>query len=725
MDGVSERNGYKLKYCKDVTLHNLAYADDLSIVASSIRANQSSLDLTDSFMAWTRTMAAKPRKCKSLAFKYWCAGDDKAGRKRLLDRRYAPFDPELTIAGKPVGFIAHDYFKFLGWKVYHHLREDDQKAQVMSDFENNMNLVDASPVHGFMKLWLYQHYVVAYLAWPFMVYDLSVSWVTKLQVIANRYLKVWAGLYKRAVTSALYRCRTDLGLGLCSLVDFYKRLKVNQVSLLKFSPDPALNSIYAAMLTRHQTFSDWWRPSPVLERLDSQVDHKLRFNGQTDRLGLGYMRGRYATSLTTAQRKVWIMDFLSTELMAAYKIQDMNKAMQGCFLRFGDALPFDLSWRHLIGTRNPRLIRWVLNATINSVVTPDLRKLWGLCHSAKCPLCDHKQASLFHILSGCRVALAQRRYTWRHDSVLITLQDPLTAHIDVHNKAPPSVAARKILFVSSARKVDKKRSKVKLSPVSLLGTAPDWKLQIDFTTSPTPFPAHICATDQRPDIVLYSDSTRTVILIELTCPAEENIADARFRKTIKYTELKDQIVDCGWSCHLKTIEVGVRGLVSASVPRALRSLGFSNAATRDLSRKVSLACARCSLAIYQCHRTKHWTWRSLVKIGPVSPHGDELQRPVTRNQRGEAKLLEKHNATPQAVEAPVSVSKRVTWLDFSGGALLDIRTYELTQLEIQLKRDCVRQVLELRKQNILADRLEKELFMDSRTLTQEDLLAYS
>ena len=51
--------------------------------------------------------------------------------------------------------------------------------------------------------------------------------------------------------------------------------------------------------------------------------------------------------------------------------------MQGCILRFTDAEPFDLSWRHLIGTRNPRLITWVLNASINSVVTPDLRKLWG------------------------------------------------------------------------------------------------------------------------------------------------------------------------------------------------------------------------------------------------------------------------------------------------------------------------------------------------------------
>ena len=58
-----------------------------------------------------------------------------------------------------------------------------------------------SAVHGFMKLWIYQHYVVASLAWPLSVYDLDVSWVENLQSIANRYLKRWAGLYSRAVIS--------------------------------------------------------------------------------------------------------------------------------------------------------------------------------------------------------------------------------------------------------------------------------------------------------------------------------------------------------------------------------------------------------------------------------------------------------------------------------------------------------------------------------------------
>ena len=84
-----------------------------------------------------------------------------------------------------------------------------------------------------------------------------------------------------------------------------------------------------------------------------------------------------------------------------------------------------------------------------------------------------------------------------------------------------------------------------------------------------PSRAHICATDIRPDIVI-TDSFGTVILVELTCPAEENIADARFRKSIRYADLKDQIKESGWTCHLKTIEVDTGGLAAASVPCLLR-----------------------------------------------------------------------------------------------------------------------------------------------------------
>ena len=46
-----------------------AYADNLEIITSSPEGNQILLNETDQFLTWTKTMNAKPTKCKSLACK--------------------------------------------------------------------------------------------------------------------------------------------------------------------------------------------------------------------------------------------------------------------------------------------------------------------------------------------------------------------------------------------------------------------------------------------------------------------------------------------------------------------------------------------------------------------------------------------------------------------------------------------------------------------------------
>ena len=45
-----------------------------------------------------------------------------------------------------------------------------------------------------MKLWLYQHYLLAHLSWPFLIHDLPVSLANDLQKKSNLTLKRWAGI---------------------------------------------------------------------------------------------------------------------------------------------------------------------------------------------------------------------------------------------------------------------------------------------------------------------------------------------------------------------------------------------------------------------------------------------------------------------------------------------------------------------------------------------------
>ena len=619
---LTPSHGYALKSTK-VMVHDLSYADDLTIVTSAPKFNQASLSVVDEFLRWSRTMAAKPAKCKSLAFKKWRPGDP---FEPLVEKSFAPFDPNLTISDEPVGFIGYDHFKFLGWKVNHELSEKDQKEDIELTLRRLLETVDASFVHGFMKLWLYNHYIVLKLAWHLYVYDLNVSWVKlRLVPLANRYLKKWAGLYKRSIVSVLYRPKEQYGLGLQSLLVFYMKLQVNKAFLLKYSKDRVLNDIYSALLKRQSEMKRVWHAAPFLESIEQHVDFRTAFAGQTDRRGLGSVEKRYVKSPSISERKGLVQEHLLQLMHDTWTVQDADKVVQGAYLKFGKTIPFDLSWTHLIYSKNPRLIRFVLNASTNSVVTPYLRSLWDPSVPSQCPLCNHPSAGLTHILAECKTALKDERYTWRHDSVLYNIEFFLREHLRKHNESPAEkVETEKLISFVPARKNAKDselpQEAIKASPPNSLAAARDWQMLVDYTKSPICFPVHICVTDQRPDIILWSDSARKVILIELTCPLEENISDAFYRKQSRYALLKDQIQtpddlsDVSWECKVWPIEVGARGHVAQSASRALHSLGFSRTRANVVLRTLAQAAARASFAIWKHRHTREWEWFPLIKL---------------------------------------------------------------------------------------------------------------
>ena len=65
--------------------------------------------------------------------------------------------------------------------------------------------------------------------------------------------------------------------------------------------------------------------------------------------------------------------------------------------------------------------------------------------------------------------------------------------------------------------------------MKLLNGASDWKLSADLKTS-LQFPVHIFQIKKRPDIVAGSVSKKSVLLIELTVPWEENRKEAHEKK---------------------------------------------------------------------------------------------------------------------------------------------------------------------------------------------------
>ena len=165
-----------------------------------------------------------------------------------------------------------------------------------------------------------------------------------------------------------------------------------------------------------------------------------------------------------------------------------------------------------------------LNASVNWLITPNSLKLWGLTTSAACPLCNAEKCTMHHILSNCAFAFEGQRYTWRHDSILLHIESFLKNHIQRINKQPvKKKPAFNICFVKPGN-LSIQRSNRNLQS-NLLDVPNDWQLLVDFMHAQIVFPPEFFCTNERPDIIIWSNCLRKVILVELTCPADENIYD--------------------------------------------------------------------------------------------------------------------------------------------------------------------------------------------------------
>jgi hypothetical protein len=79
-------------------------------------------------------------------------------------------------------------------------------------------------------------------------------------------------------------------------VTHFKKLQVIKCHLLKHSPDEDIRRAYAARTTVK-------RPSHWLAQIEPSVDHRLKYKGQTDRAGLGSVKGRYSANVSAKEHR--------------------------------------------------------------------------------------------------------------------------------------------------------------------------------------------------------------------------------------------------------------------------------------------------------------------------------------------------------------------------------------------------------------------------------------
>ena len=179
-----------------------------------------------------------------------------------------------------------------------------------------------------------------------------------------------------------------------------------------------------------------------------------------------------------------------------------------------------------------------------------------------------KKETLNHILNGCKVALEQGRYTFRHDSVLSYIakclnKNKFNCYVDIDGYQTPAG-----------------------------GT----------------LPPNIIVSTLRPDIVIEDTRKKTLTVLELTVPGEGRIKESNRLKFEKYQHLLSDIKT--HTVSVLPFEVGSNtGFVSRDNKDTLHKLHKfcdKEVKLKHFIKNISAIVGLSSYNIFNCRNDKNW-----------------------------------------------------------------------------------------------------------------------
>ena len=259
-------------------------------------------------------------------------------------------------------------------------------------------------------------------------------------------------------------------------------------------------------------------------------------------------------------------------------MNDFWKEKIGRYVMQGDYLSLIIeegnciSWKSYLWDVPQGVLKFALNAGLNTLPTSDNLKRWGKRVSDRCQFCGNIE-TLAHVLSNCTVALSQGRLTWRHNSVLSSIIKLIEPHLKTGMILYSDLPGR-------------------LAPHG--GT----------------IPPHVLVTPLKPDIFIFSEVSEEVIVFELTCPWDSNIDRSHSFKSEKYAPL---VADLSHSRVVSffSIEVSARGQLTKSNQSRLKSFVLKccdnpGRLAKGLIRVSSKAALLSSYTIFSARREPTW-----------------------------------------------------------------------------------------------------------------------
>ena len=404
------------------------------------------------------------------------------------------YDPSLTLQGDTIPFIGESTFRFLGSPISTSDTTAEQRGALLLKLETMLKKVDETLLTSQQKLHLYSHGICPRLVWDMSITKLSISWVTK-------NLEALATRFLKrwaglARCAAIHRLYLPKSSGGLHLPSLTTIFKKTKCGLAASQMNSRDSTV--RLIADRQTTAES-KASRATFKPHQEVVAAMKDDPGSSRPQI----------IRTVKRRVTAAD--NTRRLESCR----QLAVQGDpSRRFDDRA--STIWAEALWDLPERVMKFTLNAAQDTLPHNANLHLWKKLPTPNCPLCSNRQ-TLLHVLNNCPVALQNRRYNQRHDAVLKQLYQFVISH-----------------------------------------ASPQQQVTVDLPDQEYCFPASFAATDSRPDMVIWSQSS--IHLVELTIPFETTIEDAARRKRDRYQDL---LTECSATstANLITIEVGSRGFL--------------------------------------------------------------------------------------------------------------------------------------------------------------------
>ena len=353
--------------------HWFQFADDASVVTSTEIENQILLSAFARWCSWAE-MIIRVDKCHSFGMKKFIS----------VSKQY-----------KPKLYVGHEMippveigksFTYLGRHFNYAMDDQTHKDEIIEKFADLMKAINELPLHPRNKIKLYMSYVLAKLSWHFTITDLSTTWMKEnVDNVANDYFRRWLEMPISGTLDICMLSKKKFGIGLVEPSTKFLQCQSVIRSKLKASPNSDVRLIHERTKTGNKLVFDRFQSTRAVtkEIRTEKVNRVINLPSQ------GHIMKSIWTD--TCERLCSVWPTVQSK---------MPKNIYNFSIRY-------------------------LNNTLG---TNSNLALWGAVESANCKRCNTKE-TLKHVVAGCPISTAERRFDWRHDSILKFIASNLSVAI--------------------------------------------------------------------------------------------------------------------------------------------------------------------------------------------------------------------------------------------------------------------------------------------------------